>query len=59
MKIDYDVPAASKDLDLVTDYQNTNLNATIPPTMTPATNTVAPNLQKVDTGGEKLAQAKY
>lgn len=62
MKIDYDVPVASKDLDLVTDYQNTNLNATIPPAMSPATNTSVPtpnNLQKVGTGGEKLAQAEY
>ena len=52
MKIDYDVPVESKDLDLVTDYQMVNSNAMMPPT-----NTTVPtpnNLQKVGTGGEAL-----
>lgn len=55
MKIDYDVPVESKDLDLVTDYQMVNSNAMLP---TEATNTSVPtpnNLQKVGTGGEALS----
>lgn len=51
MKIDYDVPAEQKDLNLVTDYQMVNSNA-----MPEAPTTVATpnNLQKVGTGGEAL-----
>lgn len=59
MKIDYDVPTEQKDLNLVTDYQMVNSNAMIPPTNTMSTVTTPNNLQKVGTGGEKLAQAKY
>lgn len=52
MKIDYDVPLESKDLDLVTDYQIVNSNAMMTPTNT--TVSTPNNLQKVGTGGDAL-----